>query len=90
MKPLSGFVAGDEPAAQQGIVNVRLNVFPARKAPGVYNFSSITAAFDAYNVPASSDFTWQGRVLGGSASINGAWTMRPAVPRSKSISKQNC
>ena len=64
MKPLSGLGAGDEPAEQQGIVNVRLNVFPARKAPGVYNFSSITAAFDAYNMSSFIDVegvVWRGR-----------------------------
>ena len=56
--------AGDEPAAQQGIINVRLNVFPASRTPGAYNFSSITAAFKAYNMSSFVDVEnviWHGR-----------------------------
>ena len=59
---MDGLGAGDEPAAQQGIVNVRLNVFPARNASGAYNFSSITAAFDAYNMSSFGvEDIWHGR-----------------------------
>jgi hypothetical protein len=60
---VDGLGAGDEPAAQQGIVNVRLNVFPARNASGAYNFSSITAAFDAYNMSSfiGVEDIWHGR-----------------------------
>jgi hypothetical protein len=58
---------GDDPAGQQGIVNVRLNVAPytGSAAAGLaFNWSEIDAGFKKYNMSAFVDIAglvWHGR-----------------------------
>ena len=58
---------GDDPARQQGIVNVRLNVAPytSSAAAGLaFNWSEIDAGFKKYNMSAFVDIAglvWHGR-----------------------------
>lgn len=59
---------GDDPAGQQGIVNIRLNNVPYRIVAGSisWNFSSIDAGYKMFNMSAFIDieedgFVWHGR-----------------------------